>query len=303
MQVWEFVDVPAVTAKLEPAGPPRCLFLAALIAHHGQRTDPRDGLGQGRGALVCQHALFVSVHAGPIGQLHAALAAAVRDGARADRPLPLERAGNGRRPPAVCDGSGPHRRAGRLAAREGTRRDRDGYRKRRRADARPVDAALAPVACAAGFGSANRAWERSGFIDPRTGRYEAVASTPGFTRGLDFAGDLAFVGLSQVRESAVFSGIPITERLAAHERTCGVCVIDLTRGEPIALLRFEEGVQEVFAVQVLPGRRYPELVNDEAKLLENSFVVPDAALADVPATLRGAAPLGVKLSNKAPLCP
>ena len=46
----------------------------------------------------------------------------------------------------------------------------------------------------------------------------------------------------------------------------------------MALLRFEEGVQEVFAVQVLPGRRYPELINDDAKLLENSFVLPDEAL-------------------------
>ncbi len=71
--------------------------------------------------------------------------------------------------------------------------------------------------------------------------------------------------------------------------TCGVCVIDLTRGEPIALLRFEEGVQEVFAVQVLAGRRYPELINEDTKILENSFVVPDAALADVPAALRGGA--------------
>jgi len=126
-----------------------------------------------------------------------------------------------------------------------------------------------------------------GFVDPRTGRYEAIAATPGFTRGLDFAGNYAFVGLSQVRETAVFSGIPITERLAAAERTCGVCVVDLNRGEPVALLRFEEGVQEVFAVQVLPGRRYPELINDDTKLLENSFVVPDAALVDVPAALRG----------------
>lgn len=127
-----------------------------------------------------------------------------------------------------------------------------------------------------------------GYVDRRTGRYESITATPGFTRGLDFAGNLAFVGLSQVRETAVFSGIPITERLAAEERTCGVCVIDLLRGEPIALLRFDEGVQEVFAVQVLPNRRYPELINDDAKLLENSFVVPDAALADVPAALRGA---------------
>ena len=40
---------------------------------------------------------------------------------------------------------------------------------------------------------------------------------------------------------------------------------------------------------VLPGRRYPELINDDETLLENSFVVPDAALADVPASLRGPA--------------
>ena len=41
-------------------------------------------------------------------------------------------------------------------------------------------------------------------------------------------------------------------------------------------------MQEVFAVTVLPGKRYPDLINDDEKLLENSFVVPDAALADVP---------------------
>src|SRR2546430_15316615 len=54
-----------------------------------------------------------------------------------------------------------------------------------------------------------------GFVDPSTGRYEPIAEGPGFTRGLDFAGGLAFVGLSPVREGAGFSGIPITERLAA----------------------------------------------------------------------------------------
>jgi hypothetical protein len=90
-----------------------------------------------------------------------------------------------------------------------------------------------------------------------------------------------------VRESAVFSGIPITERLGADERTCGVCVIDLRSGQVVALLRFTSGVQEVFAVTVLPGKRYPDLINDDATLLENSFTVPDAALADVPAALRG----------------
>jgi uncharacterized protein (TIGR03032 family) len=132
-----------------------------------------------------------------------------------------------------------------------------------------------------------------GFIDPNTRRYAAVAEVPGFTRGLDFAAGyppdgrvVAFVGLSQVRESAVFSGIPITERLAEDERTCGVCAIDLATGQVIALLRFDTAVQEIFAVTVLPGKRYPDLINDEEKLLENSFVVPDAALADVSPALR-----------------
>ncbi len=124
-----------------------------------------------------------------------------------------------------------------------------------------------------------------GYVDVNTGRYEAVTAVPGFTRGLDFAGELAFVGLSQVRESAVFSGIPITERLAPEERTCGVCVVDLRRGVQVALLKFESGVQEIFAVAVLP-RRFPDLINDNAELMENSFVVPNAALGDVAETVR-----------------
>jgi uncharacterized protein (TIGR03032 family) len=129
-----------------------------------------------------------------------------------------------------------------------------------------------------------------GYIDPGAGQYEPVAEVPGFTRGLDFAGQFAFVGLSQVRESAVFSGIPITERLAANERTCGVCVLDLTAGRVAALLRFETAVQEVFAVTVLPGRRYPDLINDDQTLLESSFVVPTECLGEVAATVRASEP-------------
>jgi uncharacterized protein (TIGR03032 family) len=129
-----------------------------------------------------------------------------------------------------------------------------------------------------------------GFIDADTGKYEPVAALPGFTRGLDFAGNFAFVGLSQVRESAVFSGIPITERLPESERTCGVCVLDLMSGQVVALLRFDTAVQEVFAVTVLPGRRYPDLINDDEALLERSFVVPTECLDEVATTVRAPEP-------------
>ncbi len=122
-----------------------------------------------------------------------------------------------------------------------------------------------------------------GVVDPESGRYEPLAELPGFTRGLDFCGRFAFIGLSQVRETAVFSGIPITERLT--ERTCGVWVVDIRSGETVAFLRFEDALQEIFAVQVV-ARRYPELINDDPALLDDSFVLTDEALAAVPAPLR-----------------
>jgi uncharacterized protein (TIGR03032 family) len=94
-----------------------------------------------------------------------------------------------------------------------------------------------------------------------------MASLPGFTRGLDFHGPLAFIGLSQVRESAVFSGIAIAERPVA-ERFCGVWVVDLRTGQTVAFVRFEDAVQEIFAVEVLPNSRFPELINDNAAYAE-----------------------------------
>jgi uncharacterized protein (TIGR03032 family) len=125
-----------------------------------------------------------------------------------------------------------------------------------------------------------------GTVDLAAGRYEPVAQLPGFTRGLSFVGRFAFIGLSQVRESAVFSGIAITERPAA-ERACGVWVVDLPTGQVVAFVKFEDAVQEVFAVEVMPGARYPDLVTDDTEILAGSFVVPDEALADVPPAFRG----------------
>jgi uncharacterized protein (TIGR03032 family) len=124
-----------------------------------------------------------------------------------------------------------------------------------------------------------------GYVDPWTRRYEKIAELPGFTRGLDFHGNLAFVGLSQVRETAVFSGIPIAER-PLEERCCGVWVVDITTGATAAFVKFEEGVQEIFAIQALPGVRFPELINDNNALIADSFVLPDEALDIVPSPLR-----------------
>jgi uncharacterized protein (TIGR03032 family) len=112
-------------------------------------------------------------------------------------------------------------------------------------------------------------------VDEATGRVERVATLPGFTRGLDFHGRYAFVGLSQVRESAVFSGIAVA---TLPERVCGVWVLEIDTGRTVGFLQFQDEVQEIFAVQVLPGRRFPDLINDDRAVLEDSFILPDAAL-------------------------
>jgi uncharacterized protein (TIGR03032 family) len=123
-------------------------------------------------------------------------------------------------------------------------------------------------------------------VNLETGKLATVTQLPGFTRGIDFWGDLAFIGLSKVRETAVFSDIPITERLT--ERICGVWVVNLRTGKIEAFLQFQEGVEEIFAVQVIPGCRYPEIIDHDQNLLASSFVLPDYALKELaPSPLSG----------------
>ncbi len=111
-----------------------------------------------------------------------------------------------------------------------------------------------------------------GTLDPQSGRYEQIAQVPGFTRGLSFHGSLAFVGLSEVREATTFGGLPLTARL--EERQCGVWVIDIDRGQTVGFLRFEDLVQELFEVLVLPGVAFPEIAELGSDAANGSFVLP-----------------------------
>lgn len=116
-------------------------------------------------------------------------------------------------------------------------------------------------------------------VDLTTGKLTTVAELPGFTRGLEFFGHYAFVGLSQVRESATFSNIPLVDRLT--ERTCGLWVIDIRTGQTVAFLKFQRGVQEIFAVSVLPHSRFPEVLEANSDFLKNSYALPDKTLKEI----------------------
>lgn len=98
---------------------------------------------------------------------------------------------------------------------------------------------------------------RMSLVEPASGRIEPIVEVPGYTRGLAFAGQFAFVGLSRIRETSVFGGVPIAER--RDQLKCGIAVVDLVSGRAVAAFRFENGVEEIFAVEVLPRTRNPAL--------------------------------------------
>ena len=92
-------------------------------------------------------------------------------------------------------------------------------------------------------------------VEPSSGVVHPVTELPGYTRGLALYEPFAFVGLSKIRETSTFGGLPIAER--RDELRCGVGIVDLRTGRLVAHLELQSGVEEIFAVEVLPGVRFP----------------------------------------------
>jgi uncharacterized protein (TIGR03032 family) len=88
-------------------------------------------------------------------------------------------------------------------------------------------------------------------MDPLSGQRSTVANLPGFTRGLDCFGGYAFVGLSQIRETAVFGGLAIGER--QQELKCGLAVLNLSSSTVHGLLWCHSCIEEVFPLPCIPG--------------------------------------------------
>ncbi len=109
-------------------------------------------------------------------------------------------------------------------------------------------------------------------LDPTTSHRGMVAELPGYTRGLAFAGPFAFIGLSKIRETSTFGGLPLAERRA--ELKCGIAVVDTRRGKTVAALEFQTAVEEIFDVQLLAGARFPEVVGLQKDTVQHTFVVP-----------------------------
>ena len=109
-------------------------------------------------------------------------------------------------------------------------------------------------------------------VDKGTGHVRDVAFCPGFLRGLAIINDHALVTVSKPRYGK-FEAMPIADELASRnlDPLCAIMVIDLSRGEIVEWLRLEGDVQELFAVEVMPGIRCPMAVGPQTDEFKDSI--------------------------------
>jgi uncharacterized protein (TIGR03032 family) len=95
-------------------------------------------------------------------------------------------------------------------------------------------------------------------LDISTGKYDIITRLPGFTRGMARYQDYLFIGLSKIRENAsTFRNLPV----ASQELISGVAIIHLPTGKTVGVIRYENSVEELYDIQIIPGFRRPGLLN------------------------------------------
>ena len=108
-------------------------------------------------------------------------------------------------------------------------------------------------------------------VDLDTGAVETVADLPGLHPRARLRRPL------RVRRAVAGARARLrrhpAHRATSTQRVCGVWVVDTRTGEIVGFLRFEGAVQEIFDVQLLAGRRWPEMVEPGAELVSGSFVL------------------------------
>jgi len=112
-------------------------------------------------------------------------------------------------------------------------------------------------------------------IDPQTGKKQTIAKLPGYARGLAIHDHYAFVGLSKIRETATFGGLPIADRL--NELQCAIHIIDLDTGQTAGQLQFQAGTEELFDIQILPNIIWPSIVGFQKETISGIFIAPPGA--------------------------
>jgi uncharacterized protein (TIGR03032 family) len=92
------------------------------------------------------------------------------------------------------------------------------------------------------------------------GSIKIMKSFDGFVRGMDRIGNFLFIGLSKLRtSSSTFHDLPIANKSVF----CGIAIVDINTWNTIGYLKYENSVDEIYDVRILPGKRRPGLLTIE----------------------------------------
>jgi uncharacterized protein (TIGR03032 family) len=110
-------------------------------------------------------------------------------------------------------------------------------------------------------------------IDLSSGKYDVVAGLQGFVRGMAKQGDYLFIGLSKLRKNAsTFRDLAITKDAIY----CGVEIIHLPTGANVGHIRYQQSVEEIYDVQIVPNTFRPGILNHTIQTHREALHTPDA---------------------------
>jgi len=91
----------------------------------------------------------------------------------------------------------------------------------------------------------------------------------GFTRGVNFYGNLMFVGLSKSRTSNIKNPIPLSKEY--EETFSGIWIVNLDDGSEIGHIKFDGDVEQVYDIAIIPNSTNPNIIQSSNTLIRHIF--------------------------------
>lgn len=110
-------------------------------------------------------------------------------------------------------------------------------------------------------------------VDPVNKTTEKIIKVDGFIRGLSFIDNYAFIGISKLRKSHTFGDLPI----ARKKIQAGIVIVNIKTREKVGEIIYDNDLQEIYDVHVLPGKRRPNILNLPMSEQFRAMITPQGA--------------------------
>ncbi len=116
-------------------------------------------------------------------------------------------------------------------------------------------------------------------VDKNTGKSETITKFDYFLRGMDKIGDYLFIGHSKLRHTtSVFKDLPIAKK----SQKAGVIIVHLPSGAIVGNIMYENSVDEIYDIKILPNIVRPNIINPEHQSVNIAITTPENSYWAVP---------------------